>query len=140
MSFLLDTNVLSEARKPNGNGNVKAWMASVNGSELYVSVLTIGEIRQSIERLRGRDPAQASVYERWLARLQRDYADRVLPVTAEVAQEWGRLNTVQPLPAVDSLLAATGRVFGLTLVTRNTRDMAGTGVKVLNPFDYRAAP
>src|SRR5262249_27084667 len=73
--FLLDTNVLSEARKPDGNPHVRAWLATVRGDELYLSVLVLGEIRQGVERLRRRDPRQAGVYEAWLATLRRDYAD-----------------------------------------------------------------
>jgi toxin FitB len=135
MSFLLDTNVVSEARKPAANPNVQAWLASVPGLELYLSVLVIGEIRQGIERLRRRDPAQAAVYETWLSTLLRDYADRVIPVTAEVAQEWGRLNVPDPLPVIGGLLAATAKVRGWTLVTRNTGDLANSGVRLLNPFE-----
>jgi predicted nucleic acid-binding protein len=135
MSFLLDTNVVSEARKRTANPNVRAWLASVAGPELYLSVLAIGEIRQGIERLRRRDPAQSGVYEDWLSTLLRDYADRIVPVTAEVAEEWGRLNVPDPLPVIDGLLAATARVRGWTLVTRNTADLAHSGVRLLNPFE-----
>ena len=134
MSFLLDTNVISEARKPAGDPNVRAWLASVRGAELYLSVLVVGEVRQGIERLRRRDPRQATIFEAWLATLRRDYADRILPVTAEIAEEWGRLNVPDPVPAIDGLLAATAQVHGLTLVTRNTADVARTGVALLNPF------
>lgn len=137
MSYLLDTNVLSEARKPAGDAHVRAWLASVRGAELYLSVLVVGEIRQGIERLRRRDPPQAAVFEAWLATLRRDYADRILPVTAEIAEEWGRLNVPDPVPAIDGLLAATARVHGLTLVMRNTADVARTGVALLNPFAPR---
>jgi len=135
VSFLLDTNVLSEARKPGGDPNVRAWIASVSGSELYLSVLVVGEIRQGIERLRRRDPAQAAVYETWLARLRRDYADRIIPITGDIAEEWGRLNVPDPIPTIDGLMAATARVLDLTFVTRNTADVAQTGVRVLNPFE-----
>ncbi len=134
MSFLLDTNVLSEARKPAGDANVRAWLASVRGTDLYLSVLVVGEIRQGIERLRRRDPAQAAVYETWLATLRRDYADRILPVTADIAEAWGRLNVPDPVPVVDGLLAATAQVRDLTLVTRNIADLARTSVRLLNPF------
>lgn len=134
MSFLLDTNVISEARKPAGDPRVKGWMASVSGAELYLSVLVVGEIRQGIDRLRRRDPMQAAVYEAWLARLRRDYADRVIPISADIAEEWGRLNVPDPIPTIDGLLAATAIVMGLTLVTRNTADVARTGVQLLNPF------
>ncbi len=134
MSFLLDTNVLSEVRKPAGDANVRSWLASVRGTDLYLSVLGVGEIRQGIERLRRRDPAQAAVYEAWLATLRRDYADRILLVTADIAEAWGRLNVPDPVPVVDGLLAATAQVRDLTLVTRNTADLARTGVRLLNPF------
>ena len=135
MSFLLDTNLISEARRPHGNPNVKTWLASVPASSLYLSVLVLGEIRRGVESLRRRDPAQALAYETWLARLHHDYSDRVLPVTAEIAEEWGRLNVPDPVPTVDGLMAATARVSGFTLVTRNTADLVRTGVPVLNPFD-----
>ncbi len=135
MSFLLDTNIISEARKPNGNPNVRAWLASTKGVDLYLSVLVVGEIRQGIERLRRRDAAQARIYETWLTTLQQDYADRILPITIEIAEEWGRLNVPDAVPVIDGLMAATAKVQGLTLVTRNTVDLARTGVRLLNPFD-----
>ena len=135
MSFLLDTNVVSEVRNPAGNQKVKAWISSVEAGELYLSVLVLGEIRRGIERIRDLDPLQASRFEQWLDALRLEYADRVLPVTADVAEEWGRLNVSRTLPATDGLLAATARVMGLTFVTRNTADVAGTGVSLLNPFE-----
>ena len=135
MSYLLDTNIVSEARKPNGDANVKAWLGSVSGRDLHMSVLVIGEVRSGIERLRRRNPAEGAVYELWLATLLRDYADRIVPVTAAIAEDWGRLNATRTLPAVDGLLAATARVMGLTLVTRNERDFAGISISILNPFE-----
>jgi toxin FitB len=136
MSYLLDTNVVSEARKRTANSNVQVWLASVAGGELYLSVLVIGEIRQGIERMRRHDSAQAAVYEASLSTLLRDYADRIVPVTAEVAEEWGRMNVPDPLPAIDGLLGATARVKGWKLVTRNTADLTRSGVALLNPFDF----
>ena len=135
VSFLLDTNVISEARRPRGDANVKAWLASVPADNLYLSVLVVGEIRGGRERLRRRDPVQADAYEGWLATLRRDYADRLLPVTAEVADEWGRMNVSDPVPVVDGLMAATAKVKCLTLVTRNTADIERSGVRILNPFE-----
>jgi toxin FitB len=132
--YLLDTNVLSEARKPDGDPHLRAWLATARGDELYLSVLVLGEIRQGVERLRRRDPRQAGVYETWLGALRRDYADRIVPVTADVAEEWGRLNVPDPLPAIDGLPAATARVRGLTLVSRIAADFARKGVRLLNPF------
>lgn len=135
MSFLLNTNVVSEARRPGGNASVKAWLASVPAGDLYLSVLVVGEIRRGIERLRRRDPSQAQVFETWLARLQRDYADRIIPITADVAEEWGRMNVPDPVPTIDGLMAATAKVRGLIFATRNTADLIRTGVRLLNPFE-----
>lgn len=106
----------------------------MDGDDLFLSVLVVGEIRQGVERLRRRDPKQADVFDRWLRALRRDYGERVLPVTAAIAEEWGRLNVPDPLPVVDGLLAATARVHSLTLVTRNAAQVERTGVNLLNPF------
>lgn len=103
-----------------------------------MSVLTLGEIRSGIERIRRRDPAQARALEAWLTRLRRGYGDRTLPISPEVGDRWGRLNAVRPLPTVDSLIAATALEHGLTLVTRNVDDYAGTGVALFNPFEAGA--
>lgn len=138
MSFLLDTNVLSEIRKPHADANVQRWFRSVHDSDLYLSVLVVGEIRQGVERLRRRDPGQAAVHESWLVALQRRYRDRIVPISSEIAEEWGRLNVPDPLGVIDGLLAATAKVGGLTLVTRNTGDVARTGVALLDPFEPQA--
>ena len=135
MSYLLDTNIVSEARKgERADPGVVAWLSSIRERELYISVLVVGEIRQGIERLRRHDPAQAEAFNAWLQRLLRDYADRVVPVNAEIAEEWGRMNVPDPLPAVDALMAATAKARGMTFVTRNMADVAGTGVRLLSPF------
>ncbi|MGH3773238.1 MAG: type II toxin-antitoxin system VapC family toxin [Pseudonocardiaceae bacterium] len=134
MSFLLDAGVLSELRKRAPDAGVAAWFDSVDSGQLYLSVLTVGEIRQGICRLHRRDQARAAVFDRWLAGVVRTYSDRVVPVTAAVAQEWGRLNVPDPVPVVDGLLAATAKVHDWTLVTRNVGDVAGTGARLLNPF------
>lgn len=136
MSFLLDTNVISEARKPDGNPNVRTWLASVKGFDLYVSVLVVGEVRLGIERLRRRDPFQAGIFETWLAQLRRDYADRILPVDSAVAEAWARMNVPDPVPVLDGLMAATAKVHGLTFVTRNTSHLLRTGVRLFNPFEH----
>jgi toxin FitB len=134
VAFLLDTNIISEVRKPRPDGRVTAWLASVEGDDLFLSVLVVGEIGQGIERLRRRDPRRAAAYVEWLVELRTAYADRIVPVDLAAADEWGRLNSVTRLPVVDGLLAATAKVRGWTLVTRNTRDVAGTGVRLLDPF------
>lgn len=135
MSYLVDTNVLSEGRKPRPNRHVRAWFDSVSESSLFLSVLVVGEIRRGVEGIRRRDPRQAQAFEAWLEELRRSFTDRLLPVSVEVAEEWGRLNVPNPIPAIDGLLAATARVNGLTLVTRNVADLRATGVRLLNPFE-----
>jgi predicted nucleic acid-binding protein len=135
VSFLLDTNVVSEIRKPRPNPGVASWYEGVTGPELFLSVLVVGEIQQGVTRLGRRDRRQAAAYETWLGRLQRTFGDRVLPISQDVALEWGRLNAGDPLPVVDGLLAATARVHDLTLVTRNVADVARTGVALLDPFE-----
>jgi predicted nucleic acid-binding protein len=134
MKYLLDTNVLSEARTRRGNEGVKRWLSSTPAAELYLSALVVGEIRRGVERLKRRDPHQAEIYEAWLGTVLRDYAERVLPVDAETADEWGRMSVPDPVPVVDGLMAATAKVRGMTFVTRNTADLQRTGVRVLNPF------
>ena len=135
MSYLIDTNIISEVRKGNkANSRVLAWWAEVNDNELWISTLVLGEIRQGIERSRQRDPAKAGALEQWLGTLTRHFRDRALPVDSAIAEVWGRLNGPRPLPVIDSLLAATALVHDLTLVTRNTADIKITGVAVLNPW------
>ena len=136
MSFLLDTNVISEPRKRSrADAGVMRWLSSVEDGELYISALAIGEIRQGIEGIRRRDPVQAGHLESWLAGLRRDYAERILPVDLETAGEWGRMNPPDPVSAVDGLMAATAKVRNMTFVTRNTADVERTGVRLLNPFE-----
>ena len=135
MSFLVDTNIISELRKRDrANKNVRTWFASVNDDDLYLSVLVIGEIRQGIERVRARDSRQAEALEAWLGRVRKRFGPRLLPITESVAEEWGSLNRIRPMPTVDSLLAATAKVNGLTLVSRNLTDFSGTGISFLDPF------
>lgn len=118
-----------------GDEATMAWVDTVSTHELFLSVMVVGEIRQGIERLAVRDPGQAAILDEWSQRLVNDYADRIVPVTPEVAQLWGRLNADSPLPLVDGLLAATALVRNWTLVTRNTTDVERTGVRLLNPFE-----
>jgi hypothetical protein len=135
LSYLLDTNVISELRKgERADSNVTAWFADIADEEIFLSVLTIGEIRRGIESVRRRDPDSAAALDRWLALLSEAHADRILSVDRAIAEEWGRMNVPDPLPVVDGLLAATARVLGLTLVTRNVGDVEGAGVELLDPF------
>lgn len=136
MKFLLDTNVLAELRKgARGNVRVSTWFASLEPDAILLSVLTVGEIRKGIESVRRRDRRGASALERWLRRLVMEHGDRILPIDLPVAEEWGRLNVPDPLPVVDGLLAATAKVYGLTLATRNVKDIARTGALLMNPFE-----
>lgn len=135
MSFLIDTNVISEIRKGNRcNPGVAAWWADVAEDDLWISALVLGEIRKGVELARRRDPQKASALEAWLGEVVAGFADRVLSVDAAVAEEWGRMKAIRPVPVIDALLAATAKANGLTLVTRNEADVAGIGVEVLNPF------
>jgi toxin FitB len=135
-SFLIDTTVLSEVRKGRRcDANVAAWFASVDDGSAYVSVLVLGEIRRGIEILLRRNAAQALALQHWLNRVNADFSDRLLPVDRAVCDEWGRLSAIRTVPTVDGLLAATARVYGMTLVTRNIADVVGLGALVLNPFE-----
>jgi len=132
--YLLDTNVVSDLRRPaSRNVGLRAWFDAQSPEGLYLSVVTQGEIRQGIEQVRRRDRPQADRLSRWLDDLGRFYADRLLPIDHAVADEWGRLRAIRSVPVVDGLIAATARVHGLTLITRNEKDVAGLGVKTLNP-------
>jgi len=135
VSFLLDTNIVSDLRRPaRPHAGLQTWFTDQAPDALYLSVITLGEIRQGIEQLRRRDGRQAQVLGRWLDDLTHLYGDRLLPIDGLVAEEWGRLRAVRTLPVVDTLIAATARVHDLTIVTRNDRDFAGLGVTVLNPY------
>jgi hypothetical protein len=135
MSYLLDTNVISELRKRDPDPHVVAWYSRVTSAEIFVSALTIGEIRLGIERLRRKDGARADLLEQWLRGLRASYGEHIINVDADTAAEWGRLNVPDPLPVIDGLLAASAKIHGWTLVTRNTADIARSGVALLNPFD-----
>lgn len=134
MSWLVDTNVLSELRKGDrANAGIRAWFADTREDELFTSVLVLGEIRRGIESIRRRDLPSAIALEQWLTRLATDFADRVLAVDARVADRWGGLNVPDPIPTVDGLLAATALVHDLVLVTRNLRDVERTGARLCDP-------
>jgi hypothetical protein len=136
VSLLLDTNIVSELRKgERAHPRVRAWFEAVADREIHLSVLVVGELRRGIERVRAKDATQATALERWLQRLTREHADRILPVDRRVAEQWGRFSAERNGSPVDVLMAATARVHELVLVTRNTRDVAWTGVACLNPFE-----
>ena len=135
MNYLLDTNILSQIRKRIKNPSATEWISATAPERMHVSVLTIGEIGQGITQLRARgDIRQATVFERWLDDLVHGFGRRIVPVTLEIVQEWGAQSKAQPIPVIDALIAATAKVHGWTLVTRNVRDFEATEVRVLNPF------
>jgi toxin FitB len=134
VSWLLDTNIVSELRKgERAHPGVRAWFADAEEESLYTSVLVVGELRRGIESLRRRDVPSALALEQWLSGITGGFADRILAIDQVVAERWGRLNVPDPVPTVDGLLAATALVHGLTLVTRNTKDVVRTGVALLDP-------
>ncbi|MCI0343857.1 MAG: type II toxin-antitoxin system VapC family toxin [Chloroflexi bacterium] len=134
MSWLVDTNVLSELRKgERAPAGVRAWFAGAAEDELFTSVLVLGELRRGVESIRRRDVPAALALEQWLTRLTDTFSERILPIDSAIADRWGRLNVPDPIPTVDGLLAATALVHDLTLVTRNTRDVERTGVRLLDP-------
>ena len=135
MSFLIDTNVISELHKgERANASVLQWFNEVTDDEIHLSVLAIGELRRGIEAVRKRDPLQAAALDRWVGRLVANHAERIVPIDGPVADRWGRLAAIRAASVVDTLMAATALEHGLVLVTRNVRDVAWTGVSYLDPF------
>jgi hypothetical protein len=134
LTYLLDTNVVSEVRKRTPDPRVAAWIGRADADDLFLSVLVLGEIRNGIARLRSRGRPQAQALDRWLTTLTRDFGERVVPVSPAVAEAWGRLSAQSPLPTVDGLLVATALVHGLTFVTRKAGRFRQTGVPVLDPW------
>jgi predicted nucleic acid-binding protein len=135
VSFLLDTNVVSEARRKKPDAKVVAWVAHADPADLFISALTLGEIAKGVAMRAKQSPVQAKGLEQWLIATRVSYADRIITVDADIAETWGRLDASRSLPIVDGLLAATALVRGMTLVTRNVRDIADVGIAVLNPWN-----
>jgi predicted nucleic acid-binding protein len=139
VNYLIDTNVISEVRKGGKcDPNVAAWWHSVDDADIYLSVLVLGEIRKGVERARSSDPAQARALEKWLTTVVESFAERILPVDQAVADEWGRMSAKRPVSTVDALLAASAKVHGMMLATRNISDVADLGADFVNPFGHRA--
>lgn len=138
MSYLIDTNIISEVRKgARCDASVAAWWNSIDDADIYLSVLVMGEIRKGVEMARPGDPARADALEGWLATVAGSFADRILPVDQTVADEWGRMSARRRVSTIDALLAATARVHGMTLATRNVSDVADLGADLVNPFEFR---
>jgi predicted nucleic acid-binding protein len=135
VKFLLDTNVISEIRKRDrAHPSVARWVARTPVEEIGTSVIVLAEIRRGIELKRRSDAKQAESLDRWFAQMRMRLGDRVLPIDEPIAEAWAVLSVPNPLPLIDGLLAATAKVHGLTLVTRNVADIARTGISVLDPF------
>lgn len=116
------------------DARVSAWYASIADEDLFLSTLALGEIRKGIELVRPRDAGNAAALERWLHEVETGFGGRVLGIDNAISDQWGRMSAIRPVPVIDGLLAATVLANGLTLVTRNDRDVAGPGAAVLNPF------
>jgi hypothetical protein len=132
--FLLDTNAISETIKRRPNANLLSFLNVVPNSSLYLSVLTIGELRKCDMAKRRKHPGMTDRYRSWIDALEEAYTDRILPVDKAIATLWGELNADRSRAAVDTLLAATAIIHGLTLVTRNVRDVDDLPVKLVNPW------
>jgi predicted nucleic acid-binding protein len=136
VKYLIDTNIISEVRKgARCDRDVAAWFESIADADIYLSVLVVGEIRKGIERARPNNPVQASALEQWLTELVRSFTERIMPIDQAVADEWGRMSAKRSLSTIDALLAATAKVNGMTLATRNISDVVNLGVRVLDPFE-----
>lgn len=132
--YLLDTNVLSETRKRKANLGVMAFLDATDSASLYLSVLTIGELRKGVAAKRRTEPAAAKALAAWVEGLEFGFADHILGIDAATACLWGDWSAERSRPVVDTLLAATAAQHSLTLVTRNIRDVQGLPVKVHNPW------
>ncbi|PSJ58403.1 type II toxin-antitoxin system VapC family toxin [Kumtagia ephedrae] len=130
--FLLDTNVVSAARK--SDPAVVRWLVAHEHDGLWLSVVTLGEIASGVHQKRRRDPAAARYLERWLEGLRLQYRDRVLDIDDQVAVEWGRIDAIRTRGTADGLIAATAIVHGVAVVTRNVADFRDTGVALFNPW------
>ena len=136
VSYLLDTNVLSETRKPNPDHGVIAFLQSAAPSSVFISVLSMGELRKGIvsKKIKDPDPNAANRLAAWVEGLELSFADRILGIDTATARLWGDWSGQRPRPVVDTLLAATAVLHNLTFVTRNLRDIRGIPVKLLNPW------
>ncbi|MGD0512652.1 MAG: type II toxin-antitoxin system VapC family toxin [Terriglobales bacterium] len=131
--YLLDTNVVSELRKPKPQGAVFGWLSGLQESQIYLSAVTIGELQTGVERTRRQDPQKASQIQSWIDLLELSY--QVLPMDALCFREWARLMHGKPDDLLeDVMIAATARIHDLILATRNERDFASLGLQIFNPF------
>lgn len=132
--YLLDTNVISETRRTRADLSVMAFLKSIEPNDLFISVLTIGELRRGVEIQRRSSPDAALAVEAWVDKTERDFGDRILPLDVIAASRWGRLAAFRGVPVIDTLIGATAATRGLILVTRNLKDFATAEVELLNPW------
>ena len=131
--YLLDTNVVSETRKPRPHGAVMQWLSGMEAGRIFLSVVTLGELQVGVEKTRRQDPLKAEEIERWVDQLAAVY--EVLPMDTQCFREWGRLMDRKPDGLMeDAMIAATARVHRLIVATRNERDFRQLDVRILNPF------
>lgn len=131
--YLVDTNIVSEARR--GTAEAVSWLRAVDPLSVHLSTLTLGEIIRGIAVKRRSEPAAAGHLADWLRKLRHDHAERILPVSDQVAVEWGRIAALRPRAAIDGLIAATAIVHDLILVSRNAAEFEDTGASVINPWE-----
>jgi toxin FitB len=134
LEYLLDTNILSETRKKQANERVMSFLAAAESSALFISVLSLGELRKGVALKIRSDADAAKRLGTWVDGLQFSFGERILGVDAAIARQWGELSAQRSRPVIDTLLAATALVHKLTLVTRNVSDMDDLGVKLLDPW------
>ena len=134
--YLLDTNIVSELQKPSPDENVLNWFSQVDEESLYISVITLGEIRAGIKNIvkSGKKPFLAADLERWLGALRTVYQERILLITENIAECWGELISEDKSHAVDKFLAATALTLDMIVVTRNVKDFQHMNINILNPF------
>lgn len=134
VAYLMDTNVVSETRRKKADVGVMAFLRAVDSSSLYMSVLTLGELRKGVAAKRRQDPLAAKALAAWVEGLEAGFADRILGIDLAIARLWGEWSADSPRPVIDTLLAATASVHGLTLVTRNLQHVRGLPVTVHDPW------
>jgi len=132
--YLLDTNVISETRRSRPDEGVLAFLASVDSNSLFVSVLTMGELRKGVAAKRRADPRAADGLGQWVDEIETSFSDRILPITAAIARGWAEQTAGRTLPVIDTLIAATAIAHDLALVTRDTKATKETGVRLINPW------
>ncbi|MFA1689072.1 type II toxin-antitoxin system VapC family toxin [Candidatus Rickettsia barbariae] len=135
MKYLLDTNIVSEIQKKKSNSQVAAWFSIIHFSQLYLSCITIGEIRKGISKLARKDKIASLKLEKWLERIIIDYNERILNIDKEICEEWGELMSIDSTNAIDALIAVQAKQSNMILVTRNIKHYNMFNIKIFDPFN-----